>query len=189
MSHLRPIDHPTDECVLLAWQAHEKELLAFLRHRTRESHTAEDLLQEVFLKSISQGSGFCSLDNPRAWLFRVARNALIDAARLARPSAELPSDMIDPSWSEGRSPVEELDACLSRNLLALNAADRGIIQACDLDRLGIQAFADANTLSLSAAKSRLQRARQRLRSSLIHKCQVRFDETGNVCCHVPCEES
>ena len=187
MSHVRPIDHPADECVLRAWQAHEKELLAFLRHRTRESHAAEDLLQDVFLKSIRQGSGFCSLDNPRAWLFRVARNALVDASRLARPVAELPGDVIDTSSSDERAPVEELDACLVRNLLKLDAIDRDIIQACDLDRLSVRAFADANTLSLAAAKSRLLRARRRLRGNLVHNCQVRFDETGKVCCHVPCE--
>lgn len=187
MSHVRAIDHPTDECVLRAWHAHEKELLAFLRHRTPESHAAEDLLQDVFLKSMRQGSGFCSLDNPRAWLFRVARNALIDASRLARPVAKLPGDVIDTSSSDERAPVEELDACLVRNLMELDAVDRGIIQACDLDRMTVRAYAEVNELSLTAAKSRLLRARQRLRSSLVHNCQVRFDDTGKVCCHVPCE--
>jgi RNA polymerase sigma-70 factor, ECF subfamily len=34
-----------------------------------------------------QGEGFCTLDKPRAWLFQVARNALVDRARTgtARP--------------------------------------------------------------------------------------------------------
>jgi RNA polymerase sigma-70 factor (ECF subfamily) len=39
-----------------------------------------------------QGQGFCALENPRAWLFQVARHALIDAARLTKPQVELPKD-------------------------------------------------------------------------------------------------
>ena len=174
----------TFECVLRAWQAHEKELLAFLRHRTGESDAAQDILQYVFLKSLRQGKDFCALDNPRAWLFQVARNALIDSVRLAKPVVEL-SDQVIATSGDTRAPVDELDACLARNLQELDDADRDIIQACDLDRQTVRAYAKANELSLAAAKSRLLRARKRLRDSLVHNCQIRFDETGNVCCHVP----
>jgi RNA polymerase sigma-70 factor (ECF subfamily) len=37
----------TFECVLRAWEANERELLAFLILRAKDSHAAEDLLQEV----------------------------------------------------------------------------------------------------------------------------------------------
>ncbi len=94
-------------------------------------------------------------------------------------------DVIDTSSSNERAPEDELDACLARNLLELDATDRAVIQACDLDRLTVRAYAEANELRLATAKSRLLRARQRLRSNLVSNCQVRFDETGNVCCHVP----
>jgi len=175
------------ECVLRAWQAHEKELLAFLRHRSAHGQAAEDILQEVFLKSMRQGKGFCSLENPRAWLFQVARHALIDNARMTKPVAALCNDIIDSSSDDVRAPVDELDHCLSRNLQELDATDRGIIKACDFDRRTVRTYAEQNQLSLSAAKSRLLRARQRLRQQLINNCQVRFDETGKVCCHVPSE--
>lgn len=33
-----------------------------------------------------QGQAFCQLDNPRAWLFHVARNLLVDRLRLNRGS-------------------------------------------------------------------------------------------------------
>ena len=46
-------------CVMRAWLAHEAELLGFLRHQVGDPHRAEDLLQEVFLKAMRQGQGFC----------------------------------------------------------------------------------------------------------------------------------
>ena len=48
-------------CVAAAWQAHESELRGYLKHRLPDSHAAEDLLQDVFVKAMRQGEGFCSL--------------------------------------------------------------------------------------------------------------------------------
>lgn len=176
------------ECVLRAWEMHERALLAFLILRAPNRHAAEDLLQEVFLKAMRQGKDFCSLENPKAWLFQVARNALIDAARLAKPHTELSDELAetlaDAPASE-RVPVDELDACVERNLPALDVEDRHIIEACDLQGQTVRAYAEANQLTLAAAKSRLLRARKRLRDTLVVNCQVRFDDTGQVCCHTP----
>jgi RNA polymerase sigma-70 factor (ECF subfamily) len=130
-----------------------------------------------------QGQDFCGLDNPRAWIFQVARNALIDAARLAKPQEALPDNLPAPSI-EARAPVDELDACIERNLVDMEAEDKHIIETCDLLGQTVRAYAEANGLSLAAAKSRLLRARKRLRDRIIENCQVRFDEAGQVCCHV-----
>jgi len=181
-------DGNTFACVLRAWEAHERELLAFLILRTQDRNAAEDLLQEVFLKAMRQSKGFCSLENPRAWLFQVVRNALIDAARLAKPHVELSEELIESLAAAPtleRAPVDELDACVARNLPALDVEDRHILEACDLQGQTVRDYAEAKQLTLAAAKSRLLRARKRLRDSLIQNCQVRFDEAGQVCCHQP----
>ena len=170
------------DCVLRAWQAHEAELLGFLRHHASDADAEQDLLQEVFVKALRQGGGFCALDKPRAWLFQVARHALIDAGRLQRPSAELPEDLAAPP-AEERAPVDALDACIARNLPLLGEQDRDIVQRCDLDGQTVRGYADAAGLSLPAAKARLLRARKRLRDALVERCGVRFDPDGSVCCH------
>ena len=172
------------DCVLGAWHAHEAELRGYLIHRLGDADSADDLLQETFLKSMRQGAAFCEIDNPRAWLFQVARNALIDRARLARPHLELPDQLAAPPTDE-RAPVDELDACLLRNLAEMSAEDRQIIEQCDLQGIRQHDFAQAQGLSLPATKSRLLRARQRLRDALTRNCQVHFDDSGRVCCHVP----
>jgi RNA polymerase sigma-70 factor (ECF subfamily) len=172
------------ESVLRAWQAHERELLMFLTHRLGDKNTAEDILQDVFLKAMRQGAHFCDIDAPRAWLFQVARTTLIDHARLTRPTFELPDDLAAPD-EDMRAPVDELDACLARNLSELLPEDREILDACNLQAHTVGEFAQQHSLSLAAAKSRLLRARKRLRDALVRNCQVQFDDSGNVCCHIP----
>lgn len=65
-------------CVSQAWQAHETELPGHLRRRLSDADTASDVLQDVFVKAMRHGQGFCTLDKPRVWLFQVTRNILID---------------------------------------------------------------------------------------------------------------
>ncbi|WP_136416042.1 sigma-70 family RNA polymerase sigma factor [Herbaspirillum sp. ST 5-3] len=171
-----------DTCVLNAWEDHEIELRRYLAHQLPDPHLVDDLVQEIFLKAIAQGKNFCTLENPRAWLFQVARNALIDSARLTKPTVPLPDDLIQEECD--LAPVDALAECLPRVLAALSEEDSEILRQCDIEGMKQQAFADAHGLSLSAAKSRLLRTRQRMREWMIQNCQVRFDEAGSVCCHV-----
>ena len=170
-------------CVLNAWGAHESELKGYLVHRVADPHLAEELLQEVFFRALRQGQAFCNLDNPRAWLFQVARNALVDHLRQAKDAVPLPEDLIQEE--QDIAPVDALAGCLDRALSELTEHDRDIIRQCDLERVKLQTFADSHGLSLPAVKSRIQRARQRMRELITRNCQVRFDEAGQVCCHVP----
>jgi RNA polymerase sigma-70 factor (ECF subfamily) len=64
-------------CAMQAWQDHEAELLQFLLARLNSRDDAEDLLQELFVRLLQQGSSFCTVTQPKAWLYRVARNTLI----------------------------------------------------------------------------------------------------------------
>jgi RNA polymerase sigma-70 factor (ECF subfamily) len=170
-------------CVAAAWRAHEAELRGYLTHRLGHADLAEDVLQDVFVKAMRQGRSFCEVANRRAWLFQVARNALVDELRASRPTEPLPEDLPD-AVAEPPSPVDALADCMERVMEQLPAADAQILRACDLGGQTQRAFAQAQGLSLPAAKSRLLRARERLRAQLTQTCGVRFSEEGRVCCHV-----
>lgn len=171
-------------CLMSAWSAYETELLGYLRHRVGHVEDAEEVLQEVFIKAMRQGEHFCGVDNPRAWLFQVARNALADRLRVSREHVLLPDDLVAPRQDEPL-PVDDLSQCLPRVLAELAEADRQAITFCDIAGRSQQALADLLGLSLSGAKSRLQRARRHLRQKMETGCQVRFDESGSVCSFTP----
>lgn len=171
-------------CLMTAWAAYQAELLGYLRHRAAHPEDAEEVLQEVFIKAMRQEKQFCSIDNPRAWLFQVARNALADRLRVSRPHDPLPEDLAAQA-TEGLAPVDTLSQCLPRVLSELGPKDRLAITYCDIEGHSQQELAALLGLSLSGAKSRLQRARQQLKQKMEIGCQVRFDDTGSVCCFTP----
>ena len=174
-------------CVAKAWQAHERELRSFLRHRLGDDHAAEDVLQDVFVKAMRQGQAFCALQSPRAWLFQVARNALVDRARTLHPHEPLTDELPQAAalQSEPVAGVDALAECMASALSELAPRDAAILRQCDLQGMTQREFAQAHGLSLAAAKARLLRARQRLRDHLVRECQVRFDDDGSVGGHVP----
>ena len=178
-----PTDSPVG-CLNKAWSEHEADIRRFLVHRTGNKHDADDLLQEIFIKALRQGGDFCQLHAPRAWLFHVARNLLIDRLRLTKEQVPLPDDLSAEPEPE-LIPVDELSQCIPRVLSELSPADREAIVLCDLQGMTQQAYAQKLGLSLPAAKSRVQRARARLQAQMVTACQVTFDETGEVCCFVP----
>lgn len=172
------------KCILTAWERHETELRRFLRHRLDDEADAEDLLQEVFLRALRQKNGLCGIDDPRAWLFQTARNLLIDRRRLSKEQVELPDDLVAEPPDEP-PPVDSLTQCLPRVLAELSPQDREAITLCDIEGLTQQEYARRIGLSLPAAKSRVQRARARLKARMTEACQVRYDETGRVAGFVP----
>jgi len=170
-------------CLTTAWSQHQNELRNWSRHKLRNPSDVDDFLQDLFLKVLRQGDRFCSVQNARAWLFDVARNALADRLRVARDMVELPEDLVAPV--EETDAVDALTACLPRVLSELSVEDREAITLCDLQGMPQAEYAQLKGLGLSAAKSRVQRARQRLREQMTQACRVQIDGAGHVADFVP----
>lgn len=171
-------------CLMAAWHTHERELRGWLIKHVEDQSTAQDLLQDVFMKALRQGTGFCDIANARAWLYKVARNTVTDHMRRRREWVALPDDL--PAAQDDAVPaVDSLASCLPRVLGELSDEDRDAITECDLNGMSQEDYARKLGLSLPGAKSRIQRARKRLRAQLTQSCQVKLDPSGQVCCFVP----
>jgi RNA polymerase sigma-70 factor (ECF subfamily) len=171
------------DCLTDAWIAHAAELRGWAARRLDSSAATDDFLQDLFLKALRQGERFCAIENARAWLFEVARNTLADRLRVKRETVELPDDLATPL--QDIDTVDELTRCLPRVLSELAEDDRDAINLCDLQGMAQADFAKLKGLSLSGAKSRLQRARERLRLQMTSACQVKLGHSGGVEDFVP----
>lgn len=184
MSTQTNINSSNMPCLMQAWHTNEHELRRWLLKQSLTREQTEDFLQEMFIKSMKQGQKFCAIENPRAWFFIMAKRMLIDQFRTQKNWVELDEYMPEP-LTDKAMPVDSLTVCLPRVLNELSEQNRQAIQLCDIDGMTQAEFAHLTGLSLSGAKSRLQRARLALAAQLKTACQVKFDESGAVCCFTP----
>ncbi len=60
-------------------------LIRYLRHHLDDASAAEDIAQESYIRFYQARSNGEEIGNPKAWLFRVAHNLLVDFGRKKRP--------------------------------------------------------------------------------------------------------
>lgn len=166
------------KCLMKAWNESESLLYHWLLKQTQSQHETEDIMQEVFLKAMSNSKRFCSLNDGKSWLFKITKNLFIDRWR-RRVEVEDIGSLEAPTTIP---PVmEQLQTCLPRLLPKLSADHLHIIETCDLNGMTQTEYANTHGLSLPATKARLRRARLELKQKLLTECQV-LQNTSGVCC-------
>src|ERR1043165_4861814 len=95
-----------DRRISAAVQKERVRLRSFIRRRVADEADAEDILQDVFYEFVQAYRLMKPIEQAGAWLFRVARNRIIDGFRKKKP--ELFDDLA-ASAEEGEMPsIEEL---------------------------------------------------------------------------------
>lgn len=166
----------------------QARLRRFIRKHVRDDGDAEDIFQEVFYELVDAYRLMKPVEQVGAWLFRVARNRIIDLFRSRRPAvlgndsalaAEdgeahqweelLPSPEAGPEAAYARSVLlEELDAALED----LPDEQREVFVAHEIEGRSFKEVSEATGVSINTLLSRKRYAVMRLRRRL----QAIYDE-------------
>jgi RNA polymerase sigma-70 factor (ECF subfamily) len=155
------------------WQEHKTRLRGYIAKRVRESEAVDDILQDVFLKAHTSLHTIKSHGSITAWLFRIAANTIVDHYRSRKPWDELPDELVAPE--PGRDVVAELATCLQPLIADLPETYQSALVLSEIEGLPQKEVAKRLAISLSGAKSRVQRGREKLRQRLLDCCDI---ETG-----------
>ena len=160
-------------------QRERRRLLHFIRKRVDDEGDAEDILQDVFFELIEAYRLMKPVEQVGAWLYRVARNRIIDRFRKKRPDADVPlsaseegglrlEDLL-PSPGAGPAAVyarsvllEELDAALEE----LPGEQRDVFIAHEMEGRSFKQLAEETGLSINTLLSRKRYAILHLRRRL-----------------------
>lgn len=162
------------EAACRAWyEAFSGPLYSYLRFHLPSPDLAEDLTAEVFLRALRSFDRFDpSRGNGRAWLFRIAQNALRDYQRSTRRRPLASVGAMRDLQCEAPSPEERLlweeeVAGLLAAMEELSPNDREVIGLCYGSELSIADAGEVLGLSHTATRTRLWRALGRLRKVMI----------------------
>ncbi len=158
---------------------YERKIFRLGQNITQNREDAEDVMQEAFLKAFQHLGDFQGNSRFYTWLVRIAVNQALMKLRKRRPNEFSLDDEIETAedllprevedWGptpEERFKQTELHKILSTVIAELDPAFRIVFQLRDLEELSTEETAEALGLSVPAVKSRLLRARLKLRQKL-----------------------
>jgi RNA polymerase sigma-70 factor, ECF subfamily len=158
---------------------YERKIFRLAQNITQNREDAEDVMQEAFLKAYEHLSGFQGNSRFYTWLVRIAVNQALMKLRKRRPNQVsideevntgedlIPREIEDWGPSpEDRYKQTEMSDILSSSIADLDPPFRIVFQLRDIEELSTEETAEALGLSVPAVKSRLLRARLKLRQKL-----------------------
>jgi RNA polymerase sigma-70 factor (ECF subfamily) len=167
-------------------QADRDELYRFVLKRVGDEAAAEDIVQEALVKAYTHRETLKEPSRLRSWLYQIIRHTIIDHYRRRRPAEPVPDDFLPAAAGAANDQARrELAGCLAPLLDGIPAAYREALRLADLEGVTQQDVAARLGLSLSGAKSRVQRARRMLRDALLTCCRVERDRRGGVVAYEP----
>lgn len=156
--------------------ANHRDFLRFLVRRVGNADTAEDVLQQFYLRAVSRGSELRQSESVVAWLYRVLRTTLVDHYRreATRRRQEADYAQMEILSNEGKDAELEgaICTCYETLLPTLKEEYADILQRVDLRGTPPRDVACDLGLAPNNVRVRLHRARQAMKHSLLLSCRT-----------------
>ena len=149
-------------------RAHTREVYVHAVRFFGDEQTAEDVVQEVFIKVYRSLRSFDGTAAFSTWLYRVTRNTCLDAVRSGK-RRPVPIDPVDAALEAGPDDLADtvaVSAAIESGMRALPPEDRDALQAVTLFGLSYAEASKALGVPAGTVKSRVFRARRALIASL-----------------------
>lgn len=161
------------------WSRTHQPLCRFVCSRVSNSEDAEDILQDIFLSIYRQRHTLRDPDRLESWMYQVARNRIIDYYRRPRRWVDLSETLASEECQDQDAHASLLEP-LQKAIASLPDSYRQALLLADVEGISQQVLAHRLGIGLSGVKSRVQRARSKVKESLLECFNIEFDIRGQV---------
>lgn len=164
------------------WTEFSQQLLLFIKSKVKNPYDAEDILQDVFIKIYQNVDKLEDHSKLKSWLYRITKNTIID---FYRKNKDLPieieyilNEMIMEQESDNMN--KEIAGCLASMIFDLPNKYKAPLEYYEIEGKQHKEIAEKLNISLSGSKTRVQRARKKLKDIIIQCCDLEVDPYGNI---------
>ncbi len=179
------------------FNTYQKPIYNYVLRMVRNRDIAEELTQEIFIKTYKNLSSFRGDSKISTWIYGIATNSCLDYFRTSDFKKGQKTDAIildilpQEADSEGIKKIltieenlikSEMAECIRDYIESLSSDYRTVIILHDLEGFKNHEIARILSCSLDTVKIRLHRARKKLQSILASNCNFYLDENNVLCC-------
>jgi RNA polymerase sigma-70 factor (ECF subfamily) len=161
------------------YEQFREPLKAFIAKRISNEANAEDMVHDVFMKIHDRIDTLKEPDKLPAWIYQIARNSIIDSYRKNLQMVHS-DDLLEMEQHESIDKPEDLSRVVQAMVEKLASQDKEALLLSDFQGIKQTEIAERLGISVSGAKSRVQRARKKLKELLLECCHFEFDRYGTV---------
>lgn len=163
----------------IIWKEFHNKLEFFIHKRVNDKDDAADILQEVFIKIYKNINSLKENQKLTSWIYQITRNTIIDYYRAKKVNDEYSDNFFD-NEEDDEEALKRLSPSLLEMIENLPPIYKEAITLTEFNGLKQRELANKLGISLTGAKSRVQRARQQLNKMLLDCCNFEFDSAGKM---------
>ena len=161
------------------WMEFSHALRFFIKSRLRNDDIVDDLIQEIFFKIHANIDSLKDNSKLRSWIYQIARNAITDFFREEKKRRVIIDELkVADNFSFDNTANEILFFCMNHFMSLLPDKYRDAIIFTEIEGHSQIELAKRDGISVSAAKSRVQRGRARLKELILEYTHVSSGVTG-----------
>ncbi|HET7012137.1 MAG TPA: RNA polymerase sigma factor SigZ [Anaerolineales bacterium] len=164
---------------LEVWESFAHHLRNYVRKRIADPDAAEDVMQDIFLRVHTHLEEVRNPERVLPWLYRIARSAVVDHVRRRVPVADLAEDLPADEPPEDDA-ASQIASGLGHLVDVLPEPYRLAVRLSELEGWPQAQVAQHLGLSVSGAKSRVQRGRRMLHQMLNDCCAFELDRDRHI---------
>jgi len=159
------------------WSDYKNGLLFYILKKIKDKEIANDLSHEVLMKIYNSCCSNNEIRNVRSWMFQIAHNTTIDYLKKENKFTDELPEIFENDENNSFKEVAEFMNPLIKLLPEKYAVP---LQLSDIEELKQAEVSKKINLSLTATKSRIQRARKLLKEKIIECFNLELDAKGNL---------
>ena len=152
----------------------------FILSKVKDRDTANDILQDTFLKIHSGIDGLKDRTKLQSWVYQIARNTITDHFRTSKHTLALENPDILPDILKKADIAFNLTPSIRGMINSLPPKYKTVLINTELRKLTQKETAEKLGLSLSAVKSRVQRGREKIKDMMLECCHFEVNKFGKV---------
>ncbi len=160
------------------WESLIGKLYIYLLKNVKDRDIAEDILHDALLKILEKRQTYKYEENYDGWAFRITKNVLIDYYRKIKTNADL--EIIKKDLDEDKDTYKNLLPALKEFIENLPEKYSKPLILSDIEGIKQELIAQQLGLSVSGAKSRIQRARKMLKEYFLKCSEYKYDSRGGI---------